>query len=72
MQEKAEKEEEDDNHLPTTIVTVKSFEDTISCSSVKISVSIDALTEVKVGCLGNGIVAVLLSSISTTDAIVGL
>lgn len=59
-------------YLPTTIVTVKSFEDTVSWASIKWSPSTELLIEVNVGCLGTGSVGVSFSSISTTDAIVGL
>ncbi|KAF9672236.1 hypothetical protein SADUNF_Sadunf11G0019900 [Salix dunnii] len=50
----------------------ESFDDAISCASITASVSIEALTEVKVGSLGNGMLVVELSSMSTTDAMFGL
>ena len=67
-----EQERKDCNHLPATTFTVKSLDDATSCTSREISGSIEALTEVKVGCLGNGMLVVLLSSITTTDAMFGL
>lgn len=60
-------------YLPsTTIVTVISFKDAFSWPSENKSESTLSLIEVNVGCLGNGRLTVSLSSINTTDDIVGL
>lgn len=58
-------------HLGVTTLTDASLEDIMVLLENK-SISTELLIEVKVGCLGRGRVAFSLSSINTTEGILGL